>query len=140
MADLSITASQVLRASGTTASATAGEAITAGQPVYLDVTDANKAKRAQATTLAKAAAVGVALHGAESGQPVTYQRDGVLTLGAAAAPVAGITYVVSGLVGGWSPHTDPTTPASTEFSTVLGTGIGSNQVRLGILVSGAQVA
>jgi predicted transcriptional regulator len=86
MADLSITAADVQPASDTRKkTVTAGATITAGQAVYLDTTDSNKAKLADASAQASSVAEGIALHGAASGQPLTIAIGGGIDLGATLA-------------------------------------------------------
>lgn len=140
MADLSITATQVKRITGTPRWGTAAETITAGQPVYIDD---GKLRPAVATSAYAADAVGVALNGGAVDQPIEYlllEQGAVIDLGAAAAAAAGKIYVVSGSAGGLSPHTDATTPATGEYATVVGVGIGNNRVALGKIASGVAAA
>lgn len=108
MADLTITAANV--AKGTNAAVVssylAGASITAGQSVYLD-SATNTIKLADADALASSAAVGVALNAASSGQPITYQRSGNITIGATVA--VGVAYYVSTTAGGICLESDLTT-------------------------------
>ena len=142
MADLSVTATQVLKGSGAVvANGTAGATITAGQTLYKDSTDSNKLKLAQCDgTAAEAVCVGIALHASASGQPVQYQTGGTITIGAGAAPAEGMIYTLSDTAGGIAPHTDADDPVSTEYTTILGTGDGSNGIVLKISASGQQTA
>ncbi len=139
MADLTITASQVLPVSDSTVQAqgTAGATITAGQALYLD-SSTNTLKLAQADgTAAEAAIVGVALVGASSSQPVVYATGGDVTIGAGAAPANGTVYVVSATAGGICPTADVTT--SGYRRSLVGTGIGSNKIRLHIVNTGGVI-
>jgi hypothetical protein len=118
MADITITAGSVL--AGTNASirpAIAGATITAGQPVYLDATVSNQAKPARANADTTSRAVGIALNGASSGQPVDYvTKDDDFTIGG--TTTAGIILTVSaGTAGGIAPSADM---ASGNFVTLLG--------------------
>jgi hypothetical protein len=105
MADLTVTAGNVLWTSGGKITGIAGAAITAGQALYLD-SATNTLKLAQADgTAAEAAVVGVALHAAGSGQPVTYADTGsVINIGATTAKTT--TYLVSATAGGVCPQAD----------------------------------
>ena len=98
MADLTITAASV--AAGTNASKVssylAGADITAGQAVYLD-TSTSTMKLADAETLAASGAFGVALNSASTGQPITVQKQGNITIGATV--VTGKAYYVSTTAG-----------------------------------------
>ena len=138
MADLTITASQVLPGTGVTqANGTAGETITAGQPVYKDSTDSNHLKLAgAASTAAIATCVGISAHASLDGQPLTYYTAGLVTIGAGAAPAEGVMYTLSTTAG------KITTDAivSTEYLTYLGTANGSNQIDISLDVTGQQLA
>lgn len=109
MADLSITAASVTLTSGSTQSGTAGASITAGQALYVDTSDSNKLKLADANdTAAKAVVAGIALHAAASGQPIKYATaDAVINPGATCT--VGEIYVVSTTAGGIAPVADYTT-------------------------------
>lgn len=134
MADLTITASEVQTGTGAVLrSYVCAAAITAGEPVALD-TD-GKAVLADASAEATAAAKGIAVNSAAIGQQVQVQESGDLTLGATAAPASGTVYGVSATAGGIAPVADL---LSTEYTTVLGVGIGSNQIRLGRIVGGVK--
>jgi hypothetical protein len=85
MAALSITAANVL-ASATALRGTgiAGATITAGQPIYKDASDSNKAKLADNNaSAATSACVGISLQSVSAGQPITYvYEDSSFTVGA----------------------------------------------------------
>lgn len=134
MADLSITAANVANLSGRGSQTTgvAGGTITAGMPVYLNT--ANAVIAAANTSAVLGAAVGIALNGASSGQPVTYQTRGNINLGATLA--VGKVYVLSaaGLI---SPVDDVTTA---DFVTVLGVGVTASNMKIGIVASGVAAA
>lgn len=106
MADLTITAASVIAGDGsTTATGTAGEAITAGKTVYLASTtkkwmlaDSNSA------TAEARKAIGIALNGASLNQPITVHTGGDITLGAVL--VAGSAYYLSETPGGIQPSAD----------------------------------
>src|SRR5690349_3002470 len=72
-ADLTVTAASVLRVSGPTQTYTAGASLTAGMPVYIsdNTTTPNTVNKAQNDTSAHAAFVGITLHAAGTGQPIT---------------------------------------------------------------------
>jgi hypothetical protein len=105
LADLSVTANSVARGSAATqTTGTAGASITAGQTVYLDsststikLADCDGATALQDT-------VGIALHAAISGQPITYQKSGNINVGATL--VVGETYMLSDTPGGIMPIAD----------------------------------
>lgn len=120
MADLTITATQVLPGAGARyADGTAGAAIVAGQAVYNSTSDTMLLADADAGTPAAANVRGISLNAASIGQPVRIQTEGIIMLGAAAAPVKGTIYVLSGTAGGIAPSTDL---AAADRVTVIGVG------------------
>jgi hypothetical protein len=134
MADISVTAANVVKASTNTTVrvGTAGATITAGQPLYEDSAADFKLKPAQADTAAKAKAVGIALHGASNGQPISFISAGGLNIGATLT--VGQVYVVSdAAAGGVAPYADL---ASGDFVTVLGVATTASNLAVGIQVSG----
>ena len=136
MAELTITATDVVAAStAATGNGTAGDTITAGMPLYKDSGDSNKLKPAQSTTAAAAACVGIALHGATSGQPIQYITSGSLTLGNILT--VGTCLVVSGTAGKLELTTDI---ASTEFVTTIGPPTSVSAVTVNITATGSQKA
>lgn len=112
---------------------TAGETVTAGQPVYLKASD-SKYYKADANASAEAAgAVAIMLHGADAGQPIKAQSGGDITIGAGAAPAVGTIYVVSGTAGGIAPSADI---ATGWYVTILGVGAASNIIKMKVYASG----
>jgi hypothetical protein len=105
MADLSITAANVLFTSGTKVTGVAGAAITAGQSLYLDSATSTLKLAQSDGTAAEVDLVGVALHAAGSGQPVTYAGTGS-TINIGATTSKATTYVVSATAGGIAPQAD----------------------------------
>lgn len=115
MADLTITAANVasLGSASQRATGVCGSSnITQGMPIYRS---GNTLLPAANTSVAAAAAAGIALNAASPGQYVTYQTDGDINLGATL--VVGMAYFVSaaGLI---APANDT---ASGDFNTYLGT-------------------
>ena len=137
MADLTITAAQVLKSTGAVVeTGNAGETITQGQSVYRKAADKEIYKADANVAAAEAAAVGIALNSAADGQPIKFQTDGSITLGAGAAPVEGTVYVVSATAGGIAPVADL---VSTNYVTTLGVGNGSNGIDMILKATGSQV-
>ena len=133
MADLTITASNVLAAatatqvrivSGTTT-------LTAGQAVYKDTADANQYKACDADAAASASCDGIMLNTANDGQPAMIVTAGTLTVGAGVT--VGIVYCVSVNPGGICPVTDL---GSGDYVTVVGVGIAATQIMVDIINSG----
>lgn len=125
MADLSITAANVLAsATARTVTGVAGATITAGQPLYIDTADGNALKPAQNTST-KSAFVGIALHAAADGQPITYcSRDEDFTIGATVA--VGQVYILSDNAGGIAPISDA---GSGDFIVVVGIGKSTTKIK-----------
>lgn len=135
MADLSITAANVLAASGAVIqSGTLGATGTAGQVVYLD-SSTQKLRLADADlSVAAAEVVGILLNGGGDGQPIDYVLSGGVDVGATLT--VGEIYVLSGTAGGIAPEADL---ASSDWVTVLGVATAADNLKLSIIASGAQV-
>ena len=104
MTDLSITAANVAKGSDALVEhGTAGEAVTQGQPVYLDSAD-GKYKLSDNDATGKKVVRGIALNSAADGQPLTIQRGGDITIGATLT--AGARYYLSDTAGGIIPEAD----------------------------------
>lgn len=132
MSALSITAANVAWVSGTKNNAyNAGAAITAGQAVYLDsATSTWKLADADASA-ATADCVGIALNTGVSGQPMTVQTDGTLTIGA--TMTLGEVYFLGTGAGGIIPAADLANPART---TIIGVATSTTVLTLRIYYSG----
>ena len=138
MADLSITAGDVLKITSTANifDGISGGTITAGMACYVDSTDSDKVKPADADSSSLTASVkGVALNGASSGQPVRVQLDGTIDIGATVTQ--GEIYVLSGNAGGIAPEADL---ATGDYVSIIGVGSDTaNQLELAISNSGKQI-
>ena len=105
MADLTITPANVLKGANSAYEVgIAGETILAGQALYLKTADSRLWKAQCDTTDEEATVIGVALHGATAGQPVSYQTSGAMTIGA--TTVKTTHYVLSAAAGGIAPQAD----------------------------------
>ena len=141
MADLTITAANVVPSSAVAAkppiftTGTAGETITAGQPVYIKSSDGLLWKADANASSATAAAVGIALHGATAGQPLAYQTSGALAFGAILT--AGAYYVVSDTAGGIMPTADL---SALDYSTLLMYGYSTSIAIVNIVQTGVITA
>jgi hypothetical protein len=136
MADLTVTAASVLWTSGNKTSGVAGEALTAGQSVYLKASDSKIWKAQCDGTSAEAEAVGVALHAAGANQPIVYATQGsVINIGATTAKTT--TYMVSATAGGVAPQADLT---SGQYITRLGYSTATDGTfKIDIVATGATV-
>ena len=129
MANLTVTAANVIASSqAVTQTGVAGAAITAGQALYLDsVTNTLKLADADASQ-ATSQCVGVALNGAQVGQPVVYvTQDPEFTPGATL--VIGTIYLVSATAGAIMPAADL---ASGGFAAQIGTAWSTSKMALEI--------
>lgn len=136
MADVTPTPAAVVAGAGAEkASGTAGAAITAGDFLYRDATDSNSLRPATAITQVTAAGVGIALHAAEDGQPITYATRGPVTLGTDVLTVAEI-YVASNGPGLIAPVGDLTTG---EWVTIVGYALDGDTIQLQPIVENLQV-
>ena len=124
MADVTITAASVAPgANAVYRDGIAGATITAGQVCYVDATD-GRVKLADANaSAATATAVGIAVNGASSGQPVRLVvEDDDFTVG---GTVAKGVYVLSGTAGGIAPVADLTTG---WYPVVVGVAISTSKM------------
>lgn len=131
MADLVQTPANVVSGTGaTTQRKTAAVAISAGAAVY--VNGSNQLDLCENDqTATEAACAGIALNDAAAGQPVVYQTSGRLNVGATLT--AGEVYVVGAAPGAIAPVADV---IATEFMTVLGVGVSTSEIEMGLLASG----
>jgi hypothetical protein len=108
MADLSVTAASVLASSTATKSTgVAGATITAGQALYADATADGVLKLADANaSLATSTMVGIALHAALTGQPITYVTADSNFAHGLGSVTAGQVIVLSATAGALAPVAD----------------------------------
>lgn len=133
MADLAIVPSQVVPGPGAQlVRGTAGDAITAGEPCALEAAT-QRYRYAFSAIQARATCVGIALHAAAVGQPLTLQRAGDIILGAGAAPVVGDIYVLSRNAARIAPAADLVTG---NYTSVVGVGVAPTMLRLALNNSG----
>ena len=134
MADISVTAANVVPASGYKyTDGIAGETITAGQLVYLKAAD-NEYYKTDNDASATATVAGVALNGASNGQPIRVQHGGNINPGGTV--VVGTIYCSSSTEGGIAPSTDL---ASGDYVSVIGIGTTASNIALNIHNSGVAV-
>ncbi len=135
MADLAITAANVLAGAGASVSrGVAGATVTAGQAVYLDTaTGTWKLADNNSATAAVRAPGGLALNGASNGQPLAVLTEGPITIGAALT--AGVAYYLSDTPGGICPVADL---ATGEYPTVI--GIATSTTALNVQINSSGVA
>lgn len=128
MSDPVITASNVVPQTGATIkTVTAGEAIVAGQTIYIKSTD-GKAYKSDNDDATARNCNGVACNSAPvAGQPVSYVEAGPIALGAVLT--AGTPYYISDTAGGMCVHGDLSTPQRVIF---LGHAISTSVLNIGI--------
>ena len=126
MADLATVAAQVLAPNATTEGLYCAVAITAGQAIYKN-TSSQWALADADVVLAAGTVLAIATANAAAGQRIDGAKEGIITMGAGAAPVQGQMYVVSPNAGGVAPYSDL---LSGDYVHFLGVGVGSNQIDL----------
>ena len=134
MADISITAANVVKGSNAVVEAgTAGATITAGQVVYKDAADGKyKLADADSATAAAKAPRGIALNGASNNQPLSIIRSGDVTIGATLTP--GTAYYLSPTTaGGICPLADV---ASGDDVVLLGLAESASVLAVDIQITG----
>jgi hypothetical protein len=105
MADLTVTATTVVPLTDARIlQGIAGEAITAGQSLYVKAADSKLWKAQCDGTVEEATCAGIALNGAAANQTVAYIEGGSLNIGATTSKAT--TYVVSATAGGIAPQAD----------------------------------
>ena len=137
MVDLvTVDASIAASADATIIQGTSGATILQGQPVYLGSSNTYLLADTDASA-ASAVVAGISLNSTTSGQPIDIIVAGTLTVGAATVIVGGV-YVLSGDAGLLADVGDL---ASGDFTTILGIGLTSTTIKIGIIVGGvARVA
>ena len=132
MADLTITASNLVAGIGaTTATGVAGEAIAAGDAVYIDTADNNDLKKCQHDgTAIEANTVGLALATYADTATVTYITEGDLCFGTLLT--IGTVYVVSATPGLIAVAADA---GAADYLTILGVAKGTAVLSVKIVTS-----
>lgn len=138
MADFSVVAAGVVKRTGATpVNGVAGETLAPGKAVYLNANDSRWWLAQSDGTAAQAGSggIGVALHTALAGQPIQVITAGDWYAGAAA--VEGEDYYCSDTAGGLAPRADTVT--STEYRTLICTGLDGGDMRMIGSYTGAQI-
>ena len=137
MADIAITAANVLKGSGSKiVNGTAGATITAGQVVYLEASSGKyKLADCNSATAEVRSPDGIALHGSLANQPLTILSSGPLTCGGTLT--AGVAYYLSGTAGGIAPVADLTTG---DYPVILGIATSSTVLNVDIQEAGVALA
>lgn len=134
MATYTFTSGSVLPA-GATQGALAGEAINAGELVYLDPAD-GKARLAECDgTIEKAKVAGIAVNSAAAGQPVSFAATGEITVDEFAFLGVGLVVVLSPTPGKCMDVADM---VDTQFLTVIGWSTAADKLRINLAHSGIQ--
>lgn len=136
MADLTITAANVVKGSGSSIDrGTAGATITAGQVVYKDAANGKYLLAdSDSATAAVRNAIGIALNGAANNQPLSVLTSGDITIGATLT--AGTDYWLSNTPGGICPRADV---GSGEYPTMLGIAKSTSVLSVNITASGVAI-
>jgi hypothetical protein len=137
MADISITAANVVTVAGVKDSGTAGATITAGQAVYKKASDGKfYLADADAASVAGNAEIdnvyGIALNGASSGQPLSVQISGTITIGGTitAAGTIWLSDVAGGITETWADLD------ASDYVTIIGHAISASVLKLDINILG----
>lgn len=131
MTDITVVAANVKPAASTiTKKGIAGEAITAGDSVFV-AADGGIELCENDQTVIEAACRGVALNDAAVDQPIEYAISGDVNMGA--IMTIGSVLIVGAAAGGIAPEVDA---VSGEFVTVIGVATTTSNLKLGILQSG----
>lgn len=133
MADVTVTAANVLKGAGaTTVDMIAGATITAGQVIYKEAAT-GQAKLADCDSATAEARIpyGIALNGAAAGQPVEVLRSGLITIGGTLT--AGSEYWLSGTAGAICPAADK---AAGDRSVLIGVATTTAVLKVQILDTG----
>lgn len=135
-ADLTITAASVVPgADAKKETGVAGEAVTAGQPVYRAAATGKYFKADADSATAEVRVVrGIALHAAAANQPLTIQTGGSLTIGSTVTVAA--PYYLSATAGGIMPGADLTTG---KYPVLLGFATTTGIIKLSIVHAGVAV-
>jgi len=134
MADVSVTAANVAMhaTAASTAQVTYGATITQGQVLYMDTSDSNKYKLADADLSAAAAVVGgIALTPGDANDKGYIATRGPIDVGGTLT--VGEIYVLSGTAGGIAPEADLTT---SDYVSILGVASAADQLELNLNNSG----
>ncbi|MCA0025476.1 MULTISPECIES: hypothetical protein [unclassified Mesorhizobium] len=133
MTDLVITAANVVAgANAETETGAAGEAITAGQPVYRSSTTKKLMKaHSNGASAEIRTPIGVALNGGAVDQPIKVQKGGDVTIGATLTP--GVAYYLSDTPGGICPVADIGTG---EYVCLIGLAKSASVLALDIRYTG----
>jgi len=132
MADISITAANVVKGAGATVEqGIAGAAVTAGQWVYRDANGKYQLADSNSGTAIARTPRGVALNNAAANQPLMIARAGPVTIGGTLT--AGVTYYMSDTPGGMCPVADV---GSGEYSCILGIATSASVLDIAIKASG----
>lgn len=131
MADISITAANVIKGDGTVEAGTAGEAIIQGKAVYKAASGLYMLADSNSATAAARQARGIALNSAALNQPLNIQKAGPITIGATLT--AGLAYYLSDTPGGICPVADV---GSGEYVCLLGLAASTTVLNLDIQFPG----
>lgn len=133
MADVTITAANVVKGAGaTTKDMIAGATITAGQVVYKEAsTGLAKLADCDSATAEARIPIGIALNGASANQPLEVLTGGTITIGGTVT--GGTEYWLSGTAGGICPAADK---ASGDRSVLIGVATSATVLKVQIIDSG----
>lgn len=138
MAELTITASNVVKVSGNTESGFASEVIDAGEILYKLAGETNNLALADNSTTAKATVAGIALNSALAvGQPVLYAKPQSIVTVASATLTVGVPYFLASTGGKIELEADV---ASGEYVSLVALAVTTSNLYIVGYNSGVTVA
>jgi hypothetical protein len=132
VATYTFTPSSVISAGAITQAAIAGENVNAGDLVYQDATDSNKAKKSVNSSVAQSKTVGLCLNSATAGQPVLYAAGVEVTVQPGTFASIGRLLVLSSTGGKCMDAADL---VAGSYLTVIGWSTATDKLRLSIMAS-----
>ncbi len=131
MADVTVTAANVVAGNVTLSKGTAGETITAGQVLYKKASDSKYYLADADAGSAESTVVGIAVTGAILDETVHFQTSGTIDIGGTVTK--GLIYVLSGTAGGVAPSADL---ASGDYTSILGVASSTTNIAISLNNSG----
>ena len=132
MSTYSIAPAGVVYESKSVAIVVAGEALDAGEVIYIDSTTGKAMKAVNNDTAPKAEVVGLVVNSADADQPVAYVASGEVEVGVV-LPASGHLLVLSSTAGALADSGDLTTG---QHVTLIGWSTATNKLKLNIVKTG----
>lgn len=127
MADVTVTAANVVAGNVTLSKGTAGETITQGQVLYKKAADSKLYKADADAGSAESTVVGIAVTAGVLDETIHYQTSGTIDIGGTVTK--GLIYVLSGTAGGVAPSADL---AAGDYTSILGVASSATNIDISI--------